>query len=96
MIEKYKQSIWRMCLVLAMSFVLALMMFMPTQAAEYNCGAYGAGNYNDGQVCASTTEEVADTGQPLAFIIPALAILAGVAMLYKLSRNRKKSFSSRQ
>lgn len=96
MVEKYKQTIWRLLLVLSMSFVMSLMLFMPAQAAEYNCGAYGAGTYDNGQVCATTTEEVADTGQPLAFIIPALAILAGVAMLYRLSRNRKKSFSSRQ
>ena len=90
--EKYKQKLLRLALVAAMSFVLSLMLFSPAHAAEYNCGAYGAGAYAEGAVCADS--EVADTGQNAwTFVIPALAILAGTAMLYRLSRKRKKPVS---
>lgn len=96
--EKYKQTIVRLALVAAMSFVLSLMLFTPVGAADYNCGTYGAGAYNEGQVCAAATDEddggLSNTGQALNYIIPALAILAGTIMLYRLSRKKKHSGSS--
>lgn len=98
MIEKYKQTLWRLALVAMISFVLSLMLFSPAKAADYNCGAYGAGAYNEGQVCAATTEDdggLANTGERvLSFLIPALLILAGTVMLYRLSRKKKQSNSS--
>jgi hypothetical protein len=96
--EKHKQTLVRLALVAAMSFILSLMLFSPARAAEYGCGAYGRGAYDNGQVCAAATtpdEEdgggLGNTGQALSYIIPALAILAGTIMLYRLSRKRKAS-----
>lgn len=97
MVEKYKDTFWRLVLVLAMSFVMSLMLFIPANAADYNCGAYGRGTYNNGQVCAAATSEeeaseegdIVNTGQAMSIAIPALALIAGTAMLYRLSRKKK-------
>lgn len=97
MVEKYKETIWRLFLILAMAFVLSLMLFVPAKAADYNCGAYGGGNYNEGQVCASITGSesgdagggLVSTGQALSIAIPAFAIIAGTVMLYRLNRKKK-------
>jgi hypothetical protein len=93
--EKYKQTIIRLVLVAVMSFTLSLMLFMPAQAAEYNCGAYGRAKYDSGQVCAATTDPeseeggLANTGQALSIAIPALMIVAGTALLFKTRKHAK-------
>ncbi len=99
--EKYRQTLWRLALVAAMSFVLSLMFFAPVNAANYDCGAYGAGAYGEGQVCGSTSEPstpppttsdgggLINTGQALSIAIPAFMIIAGTIMLFRLNRKRK-------
>lgn len=98
--EKYKDTLIRLALVAAMSFVMALMLFLPVSAADYDCGAYGAGAFGEGQVCGSTSnpttppttsndDGLINTGQALSIAIPALMILIGTIMLYRLNRKRK-------
>lgn len=99
--EKYKETLIRLALVAAMSFVMALMLFLPVSAADYDCGAYGAGAFGEGQVCGSTTnpttpppttsndDGLINTGQALSIAIPAFMIIVGTIMLYRLNRKRK-------
>lgn len=95
MFEKYKPKIIRLFLVGALSFVMALMMFMPASAADYSCGAYGRGTYDNGAVCASTTtgsdSGLVNTGQALLIAVPAGMIVVGTFLLYRLSRKRKST-----
>jgi hypothetical protein len=94
MVEKYKQKLIRLALVAALSFALSLIMFRPAQAAEYNCGAYGRGAYDSGQVCGAATADddgsLVDTGQALAIAVPATMILAGTVMLFRVHRNKSR------
>lgn len=93
--EKYKQTLIRLALVAAMSFVLSIMLFRPASAADYNCGAYGAGTYDNGAVCAATTPAdsggLTNTGQALAYGIPAGMILTGTIALFKTRKSRKSN-----
>lgn len=95
---KYKETLIRLALVAAMSFVMALMLFMPASAENYDCAAYGAGAYGEAQVCGAATPEtppatdrpgLINTGQMLSAIIPASMITAGTIMLYRLNRRQK-------
>lgn len=111
--EKYKDTIIRLALVAAMSFVMAIMLFMPVSAADYNCGAYGAGSYNNGTCVDNGGTDpnnpgpngqgqtgqngggtglknggLINTGQALSIAIPAVMILLGTFMLYRLGRKR--------
>lgn len=100
--EKYKDTLVRLALVAAMSFVMALMLFLPASAADYDCGAYGAGSFGEGQVCGSTSapanppaeDDLINTGQALSIAIPAFMIIVGTIMLYRLNRKRGASRSN--
>jgi hypothetical protein len=92
--EKYKQRLWQLMLVTLIAFALSLILFRPAQAADYNCGAYGRGAYDSGQVCgAATTDDdgsLVNTGQALAIAVPATMILAGTIMLFRVRRKSRK------
>lgn len=80
------------CLVLAMTLVSVV----PVLAANYNCGAYGAGAYDSGTVCGASTTSggggLVNTGEKvLAFVIPAALILAGTLLLFRARRRSKQT-----
>lgn len=62
--------------------------------AQYDCGAYGANTYNNGQVCAATTINggLANTG--LDVMVPLgtglVIIVAAVVLLARALRTRKQ------
>lgn len=78
---------------------MSLMLFLPVSAADYDCAAYGAGTYGEAQVCGVASQQptpppaggagLINTGQTLSVAIPALMIVAGTAMLYRLNRKQK-------
>jgi len=78
------------CLAIALVFALAV----PALAADYNCGAYGAGAYDNGSICGATTTEsgggLSNTGQQvLAIAIPAGLIIIGTILLLRVRRKSK-------
>lgn len=98
---KYKNAFIRSVVGLALAATLIFGgLSMPVYADEYGCGAYGMSTYGDGECLGAVTPDqpgtpgeqpgrgpLADTGQALSFLIPALLILLGTLFLY---RTRKK------
>ena len=76
---------------------MSLLHSLTTFAAEYNCDAYGAGNFNDGNVCGASTAAAAgglsNTG--LDILIPVgialIAITTSVVMIVKKRRTARQS-----
>lgn len=98
-LQKYK----KLTRFVAGAFAALILSFssVPVFAAEYNCGAYGRGTYDSGQVCAATTDGggggLANTGEKvLPFVIPAVLILAGTALLFRSRRRMKQRRSLQQ
>jgi hypothetical protein len=60
-------------------------------AATYSCGAYGAGNYDDGS-CSTSGDGglLANTGFLVAAVITAACVLIFVTLLVRISRKNKK------
>lgn len=90
-VQTRKKNIFIRTIVTLFAVVaLAITPVLSVRAQEYNCGAYGAGEYGQG-VCAAATEEeddsLSDTGQKLSVLVPALLILGGTVLLF---RSRKK------
>jgi len=80
--------------IAALAFTFATTSIHTVHAADYNCGAYSAGAYSAGSVCGAATgtdDGLVNTGQALAIGIPAVMILAGTILLFRL---RKKSHRS--
>lgn len=93
----HKQYIKRFLAGLGVSLALMLAVVTPAFAADYNCGAYGAGTYDNGSVCAATTDDgLVNTGQALSLAIPAALILAGTIMLFRVRRKVRNSATRSQ
>jgi hypothetical protein len=79
-------------IILTLALVLASVS--PALAADYNCGAYGAGAYDSGSVCGAATTDggggLVNTGQALSLAIPAILILLGTIMLFRVRRKVKQ------
>lgn len=63
-------------------------------AADYNCGAYGAGAYDSRQACATTDSgSLADTGTNVIVGITggSLLIIVAVAILFTTRRKKNKT-----
>ncbi len=58
-------------------------------AAEYNCGTYGSGNFNDERSCDAIMGGLANTGTDVVIGIAGGLVLIGLA-IYLFVRNRKK------
>lgn len=72
-------------------------MFYKKFAAEYNCAAYGAGNYNSSESCATLTgNSLANTGTDVTIGIAggALLIVIGLATFASLILSRRKSLKN--
>ena len=82
----------RRILATVLVFCLCLLpaQLQSVRAADYNCGAYGAGTYDNGGVCgaATTDDGLVNTGQALAVGVPALMILAGTVLLFRVRKKR--------
>ncbi|MGB4957548.1 MAG: transmembrane domain-containing protein [Candidatus Saccharimonas sp.] len=69
-------------------------MFYKQFAAEYNCAAYGAGNYNSNESCQTLTNggSLADTGTNVAIGVTGgvLLIAIGLASFILLRRKNVK------
>jgi hypothetical protein len=92
--EKFKQKLWQGVLIGLLSMVLSFVMFLPASAADYNCGAYGAGAY---QSSACGTDGLSDTGQPVwQILIAAGLILAGVYLIIRSRKNMKSRVKARK
>lgn len=82
---------------------IASLLVMPIQtlfAQEYNCGAYGAGGFGDGDCIVTGSEDLSDTGINvwlLRAIAAALLLLAVGVLVYALRkrRQRKQSFQAK-
>lgn len=90
--QKVFQIVTTTLAVLVLSFSFAPLAL----AADYNCGAYGAGAYDEGGACGTSTtpggdgdDGLVNTGQALAFGIPAVLILVGTLSLFKLRKSAK-------
>ena len=92
----------KLCVKIMLAFVAAVLSILlsvaPAKAAEYNCGDYGAGTYQN-NVCGASTDSsggggngggLVDTGQSIWLILLAvLLILAGTIMLYCTRKKMK-------
>lgn len=58
-------------------------------AAEYNCGTYGSGSYDDERSCSDIMGGLANTGTDVIIGIAGGLLLIGLAV-YLIVRNRKK------
>lgn len=58
-------------------------------AAEYNCGTYGSGDFNDDRSCDAIMGGLANTGTDVIVGIVGGLLLIGLA-IYLIVRNRKK------
>ncbi|HTE57258.1 MAG TPA: hypothetical protein VK694_00790 [Verrucomicrobiae bacterium] len=92
-VATHKQSIKRFLAGLGVTLALMLAVVTPAFAADYNCGAYGAGTYDNGAVCgtATTDDGLVNTGQALSLVIPAALILLGTLMLFRVRRKARRS-----
>ncbi len=70
-------------------------MFYKNFAADYNCAAYGAGDYNSSESCASLTGTsggtLADTGTNIVVGITGGVLLIAVAAVLLITTRRKKN-----
>ena len=60
-------------------------------AAEYNCGAYGAGTYDSQQVCGTDSGSLANTGTNVVVGITGGVLLIAVAIVILFTTRRKKN-----
>ena len=100
MVLKYK-AIVRFIAGAFAALVLMLTSTVPALAANYNCGAYSAGSYDNGSGCAAATAPadggLVNTGERiLAFVIPAALILAGTILLLRSRRRMKQHHTLEQ
>ena len=68
-------------------------MFYKNFAADYNCAAYGAGDYNTNQSCESLTNSgaLADTGTNVVVGVTGGVLLIAVAAVLLFTTRRKKN-----
>ena len=68
-------------------------MFYKNFAADYNCAAYGAGDYNSNQSCESLTNSgaLADTGTNMTIGLTGGVLLIAVATVILFTTRRKKN-----
>ena len=66
-------------------------MFYKQFAAEYNCAAYGAGNYNSNESCQTLTNggSLADTGTNVAIGVTGGVLLIAIGLASFILLRRK-------
>lgn len=91
MVAQYKSFLHKISLAFVAIVLAIIIAVVPVKAAEYNCGTYSAGVYQNNVCGASTTTDdtsLANTGQSIwPILLAVLLILIGTIMLY---RTRKK------
>jgi len=72
-------------------------MFYTKFAADYNCAAYGAGDYNSNQSCESLTNSgaLADTGTNIAVGLTGGVLLIAIAAVILIKSRRKAAKSAK-
>lgn len=83
---KFKQKIASSLATLVVAFSALFVFTAPAYAQRYDCGTYGADSFSAVQDCSDG--ELNNTGEALKYAIPALLVIGGVVILYRL--NRKK------
>lgn len=94
MVFRKHKTVTRFIAAALTALTLTLTSTVPALAATYNCGAYGRGTYDNGTVCAATTDDggLVNTGEKiLPFAIPAVLILAGTGLLFYSRRRMKRN-----
>lgn len=70
-------------------------IFLKQFGAEYNCGAYGIGQYDSNQACQTATESgsLADTGTNMAVGLTGgiLLVLIAAVLIIKTRRSASKA-----
>jgi len=94
MVRRYKNVIKHALITAVLAFGFMAGSAVPVLAADYNCGAYGVSTYGNNTCAQSGGGSLADTGQPLKYIIPAVLIIAGVLLLFYTQKKMKTRHQS--
>lgn len=102
-IKNYKLFLLRRLVFVTSALLLILILLTPKIVLSFDCGTYNSGAFGEGQVCDDTAQNnsgqkdsgLINTGQAIAYTVPAIMILSGVLIIYRSSRKRKNKYTKK-